>query len=112
MPLFVSTRFSGMAISSSCSRWCAKRPTYAASSTKLLPRSRLIERLNTWEYGVCSLSFSPQVMANAFGGVTGNEPVGGGSTIGQGGVEQPAKVAALSVGIVFKPVSRADVSTP
>ena len=84
MPLFGSVRFNGMAMSSSCNSRCAKRPTYAASNTKPFGSSRVMEKSETCEYGVLSLSFSPQVMANPppdrlVGGISGKEPLGAGS---------------------------------
>ena len=45
------------------------------------------------------------------GGCTGKEPLGAGSTIGQGAAGQLPLMAALVVGIVFKAVRRAEVST-
>src|SRR5580658_1247494 len=106
MPLAGSVRFNGMAMSSSCNNRWAKRPTYEASNTKPLGSSRVKEKSTTWEYGVFSLSFNPQVIANPpparlVGGVTGKEPLGGGSTIGHGAVGQALVVAALTVGMVF-----------
>src|SRR6266704_1926481 len=75
-----------MARSSSCNRRCAQRPTYDASTTKLLGSSRVMVRLATCEYGVLILSSSPQVIANPpalrlVGGIVGNGPVGGGGRI-------------------------------
>ena len=83
---------------------------------KLFGSSRVKEKLTTCEYGVFSLSFSPHVIANPpperlVGGVTGKEPLGAGSTIGQGPTGQLPVVAALVVGIVLSAVTRAEVST-
>ena len=50
--------------------------------------------------------------ARLVGGCTGNEPLGAGSTIGQGAAGHALVVAALVVGMVFRAVRRADVSTP
>src|SRR2546427_6150111 len=100
---------SGIARSSSCNRWCAKRPTYEASNTKSWGNARVMEKSMTCEYGVLSLSSSPQVIANAdCGGVTGKLPEGGGAISEQGGVAQ----AVLFAGKVNKSLNRAAVSTP
>src|ERR1700680_4520628 len=116
MLLWGSNMSTGAARSSSCSNRCAKRPTYDASNTKLLGSSRCMEKSTTCEYGVFSLSSKPQLTANPpapipAGGVTGNEPVGGGSTIGQGAAGQVPVVAALVVGMLYRPEKRAEAST-
>src|SRR5208282_2062049 len=74
-----------------------------------------MEKSTAWAYGVFSLSSRPQVIAKPpllipRGGVTGKEPVGGGSTIGQFLAQVPVG-DWLTVGIVFKAEKRADPST-
>ena len=67
-----------------------------------------MEKSNTWEYGVLSLSSKPHAIAKpkqgSLGGVKGNPWGGGGERLGQPGV-------TLWVGTVVKFVKRAVVST-
>src|SRR5580704_3853922 len=115
MPLLGSYISTGWARSSSCSNRCAKRPTYDASNTKLLGSSRWMEKSTTCEYGVFSLSSRPQYTLNPplrpLAGVTGNEPVGGGNTSGQGAAGHEPVVTALVAGILYRPEKRAAAST-